>query len=120
MRQGRRLHDNRRPQSKDKGWHGLRRLHAIGEHRSATFQSSCSTHSIQVTSIFNAEMRKAGHKINNNLCPHFAISRADLFAVVRVKKLRDFTEIMRDSGVDKDSLGCEICKPAIGSILSSL
>ncbi|KAJ7839603.1 NADPH nitrite reductase [Mycena olivaceomarginata] len=73
-----------------------------------------------VTSIFNAEMRKAGHKINNNLCPHFAISRADLFAVVRVKKLRDFTEIMRDSGVDKDSLGCEICKPAIGSILSSL
>jgi nitrite reductase (NAD(P)H) len=65
-------------------------------------------------------MCKAGYKINNNLCPHFAISRADLFAVVRVKKLRDFTEIMHDSGVDKDSLGCEICKPAIGSILSSL
>ncbi|KAF7350461.1 NAD(P)H nitrite reductase [Mycena venus] len=73
-----------------------------------------------VTRIFNAEMRKAGHKINNNLCPHFAMSRADLFAVVRVKKLRDFTEIMNASGVDKDSLGCEICKPAIGSILSSL
>ncbi|KAJ7145360.1 nitrite reductase [Mycena crocata] len=73
-----------------------------------------------VTSIFNAAMKKAGHKINNNLCPHFAMSRADLFAVVRVKKLRDFTEIMRDSGVNKDSIGCEICKPAIGSILSSL
>ncbi|KAF7349262.1 NAD(P)H nitrite reductase [Mycena sanguinolenta] len=73
-----------------------------------------------VTAIFNAEMRKAGHKISNNLCPHFALSRADLFAVVRVKKLRDFNEIMQDSGVDKNSLGCEICKPAIGSILSSL
>ncbi|KAJ7512051.1 nitrite reductase [Mycena galericulata] len=73
-----------------------------------------------VTSIFNAEMKKAGHKVNNNICPHFAMSRADLFAVVRVKKLRDFSEIMLDSGVNKDSLGCEICKPAIGSILSSL
>ncbi|KAJ6571761.1 NADPH nitrite reductase [Mycena capillaripes] len=73
-----------------------------------------------VTSIFNAEMRKAGHTVNNNLCPHFAMSRADLFAVVRVKKLRDFTEIMQNSGVNKNSLGCEICKPAIGSILSSL
>jgi nitrite reductase (NAD(P)H) len=65
-------------------------------------------------------MKKAGHKLNNNLCPHFAMSRADLFAVVRVKKLRDFAEIMSVSGVNKDSLGCEICKPAIGSILSSL
>ncbi|KAJ7695490.1 NADPH nitrite reductase [Mycena rosella] len=73
-----------------------------------------------VTSIFNAEMKKAGHKLNNNLCPHFAMSRADLFAVVRVKKLRDFAEIMNASGVIKNSLGCEICKPAIGSILSSL
>ncbi|KAJ6590581.1 nitrite reductase [Mycena vulgaris] len=73
-----------------------------------------------VTSIFNAEMKKAGHKLNTNLCPHFAMSRADLFAVVRVKKLRDFTEIMNISGVNKNSLGCEICKPVIGSILSSL
>ncbi|KAJ7484733.1 nitrite reductase [Mycena latifolia] len=73
-----------------------------------------------VTSIFNAEMKKAGHQLNNNLCPHFAMSRADLFAVVRVKKLREFTEIMNASGVNKNSLGCEICKPAIGSILSSL
>lgn len=73
-----------------------------------------------VTSIFNAEMKKAGHKLNNDLCPHFTMSRADLFAVVRVKKLRDFTEIMATVGVNKDSLGCEICKPAIGSILSSL
>ncbi|KAJ6631137.1 NADPH nitrite reductase [Mycena sp. CBHHK59/15] len=73
-----------------------------------------------VTSIFNAEMKKAGHELSNHLCPHFAMSRADLFTVVRVKKLRDLTEIMRDSGVNKDSIGCEICKPVIGSILSSL
>jgi len=29
----------------------------------------------QITSIFNVEMKKAGHAVNNNLCPHFAMSR---------------------------------------------
>jgi nitrite reductase (NAD(P)H) len=48
------------------------------------------------------------------------MSRADLFSVVRVKKLKDFAEIMKTCGVKSDAIGCEICKPAIGSILSSL
>jgi hypothetical protein len=48
------------------------------------------------------------------------MSRADLFSVVKVKRFKDFFEIMSTCGVKKDALGCEICKPAIGSILSSL
>jgi nitrite reductase (NAD(P)H) len=75
---------------------------------------------VQVTNIFNAEMKKAGRELDNNLCSHFALSRADLFNIVRIKKLRDFMQIMEDSGVHKDSIGCEICKPAVGSILSSM
>ena len=46
--------------------------------------------------------------------------RADLFSVIKVKKLRTMTEVMKTAGVDKDAIGCEICKPAVGSILSSL
>jgi len=74
----------------------------------------------QITSIFNVEMKKAGHAVNNNLCPHFAMSRSDLFHIIKVKKLRDFPHIMELLGARGDSVGCEICKPAIGSILSSL
>lgn len=74
----------------------------------------------KVTNIFNAEMKKSGHVLNNDICPHFAMSRADLFSIIRVKKLRDFPQVMEHSGTKKDSLGCEICKPAVGSILSSL
>jgi nitrite reductase (NAD(P)H) len=37
-----------------------------------------------------------------------------------VKKLQTFTDVMRECGKSPESLGCEICKPAIGSILSSL
>ncbi|KAI0933046.1 hypothetical protein AcW1_000017 [Taiwanofungus camphoratus] len=73
-----------------------------------------------LTNLFKAEMKKAGHSISNNLCPHFAMSRVDLFNVIMIKKLKAFPEIMEAVGIKKDSLGCEICKPAIGSILSSL
>ena len=38
----------------------------------------------------------------------------------RVKKLTTFREIMETVGTSGDSLGCEICKPAVGSILASL
>ncbi|KXN90613.1 Nitrite reductase [NAD(P)H] [Leucoagaricus sp. SymC.cos] len=73
-----------------------------------------------VTSLFNAEMKKAGHTLNNNLCSHFAMSRADLFSIVKMKKLRNFGDVIKEIGVDKNALGCEICRPAVGSILSSL
>ncbi|KAI0789354.1 nitrite reductase [Abortiporus biennis] len=72
-----------------------------------------------LTSIFKNEMAKAGVALNNNLCPHFAMSRADIFDVVR-KNLKTLPEIMSAIGVKKDAVGCEVCKPAIGSILSSL
>ncbi|KAJ2923968.1 hypothetical protein H1R20_g13130, partial [Candolleomyces eurysporus] len=73
-----------------------------------------------VTSLFNAEMKKAGRTLNTSLCPHFNMSRTDLFNVIKVKQLRTLPEVMEAVGVDKDSIGCETCKPAIGSILSSL
>ncbi|EPQ53160.1 nitrite reductase [Gloeophyllum trabeum ATCC 11539] len=73
-----------------------------------------------VTNIFKAEMKKAGHALNNHLCPHFAMSRQELFTIIKLRRLKTFTAIMESAGVNKDSLGCEVCKPTIGSILSSL
>ncbi|KAG8866838.1 hypothetical protein FRC20_007390, partial [Serendipita sp. 405] len=73
-----------------------------------------------VTNIFKAEIAKAGIVTNNNLCPHFAMSRTELFNVVKIKGLKSHNEIMVTCGTVKDSLGCETCKPAIASILSSL
>jgi len=65
-------------------------------------------------------MKRAGHVLNTNICPHFAMARVDLFNVIKVRKLRTFGEVMTTIGIDKDAIGCEICKPAVGSILSSL
>ncbi|KAL9711883.1 hypothetical protein Ac2012v2_004956 [Leucoagaricus gongylophorus] len=73
-----------------------------------------------VTALFNSEMKKAGHTLNSHLCTHFTMSRADLFSIIKVKRLRNFDEVIREAGAIKDAIGCEICKPAVGSILSSL
>lgn len=36
-----------------------------------------------LTNIFKAEMIKCGHEVSNNLCPHFKLSRAELFNVTK-------------------------------------
>ncbi|OCF30509.1 nitrite reductase [NAD(P)H], large subunit [Kwoniella heveanensis BCC8398] len=81
--------------------------------------SGCGGCVPMVTSIFKAEMKKSGHTLSNNLCIHFKMSRQDLFQVVKIKKLRDFATIMSTLGVP-GSVGCEVCKPAVASVLSSL
>lgn len=70
-------------------------------------------------------MKKAGLTTNSDLCIHFKHSRPELFAAVKVKStsdrpLKDFPSIMAAYGQDGDSIGCEICKPVIASILSSI
>lgn len=73
-----------------------------------------------VQSIFNKTMKSMGKEVKNHLCPHFEYSRADLFNIVYVKKLQSLPEIMKVAGKDPNSGGCEVCKPALGSIMASL
>uniref|UniRef100_A0A8H7Y0P8 Rieske domain-containing protein n=1 Tax=Psilocybe cubensis TaxID=181762 RepID=A0A8H7Y0P8_PSICU len=94
---------------------------SFGEMKAKTKVSSgCGGCAPLATSIFNSEMKKAGHVIMNHICHHFRKSRQDLFMIVKVKKLTTFSEVMREAGEQMSSLGCEICKPAVASILSSL
>jgi nitrite reductase (NAD(P)H) len=72
-----------------------------------------------VTSIFNKTMKDMGQEVKNHLCSHFAYSRAELYHIVVIKKLESLEAIMQESGVP-GSLGCELCKPAVASILASL
>ena len=70
-----------------------------------------------VTDLFNAEMQKAGVEVSNRVCEHFDHSRTELFAIIRVKELKSFDEIVAHCGRGS---GCEICKPTISSILATL
>ncbi|KAH6842881.1 hypothetical protein B0I37DRAFT_436789 [Chaetomium sp. MPI-CAGE-AT-0009] len=73
-----------------------------------------------VTSIFNKTMKDMGNEVKNHLCPHFNHSRADLYNIIMVKRLKTLPEVMKEAGTDPNSLGCETCKPCLGSIFASL
>lgn len=71
-----------------------------------------------VTDLFQATMKAAGKEVRNHLCEHFEYSRTELFAIVKAKQLTTFPEVLRECGTGGD--GCEVCKPAVTSILAGL
>ena len=73
-----------------------------------------------VTSIFNKKMKDMGNEVKNHICPHFNYSRVDLYNIISVKKLKTWQEVIKEAGNDPNSIGCEACKPSIGSIFASL
>ena len=50
------------------------------------------------------------------LCEHFTQSRAELFEIVSATSIRTFSALIERFGSGK---GCDICKPAVASILAS-
>ncbi len=62
-------------------------------------------------------LAESGVAVSPALCEHFAMSRAALFDVVRVERLTSFTAITERHGTGR---GCDICKPAVASMLASL
>jgi nitrite reductase (NADH) large subunit len=70
-----------------------------------------------VTQVMNAALSKLGVSIDSSLCRHFAHSRTELFDIIRVKEIRTFNALLDECGTGD---GCEICKPAVGSMLASL
>ena len=69
-----------------------------------------------VTDLLKSEMKKAGIEVKNHLCEHFAYSRQELYHLVRTQKILTFDDLIQKHGQGK---GCEICKPAVASILAS-
>jgi nitrite reductase (NADH) large subunit len=78
--------------------------------------TSCGGCAPLVTQLLKAELKKKGVAVNNHLCEHFPYSRQELYHLVRVGKLQTFDETLHKHG---KGLGCDICKPALASILAS-
>ncbi|OYO16038.1 nitrite reductase (NAD(P)H) [Enemella evansiae] len=65
----------------------------------------------------DAELSAAGVEVSDALCEHLPLSRAALFEQVRLLELRSFDEVLTRLG---SGHGCDICKPTVASVLSSL
>ncbi len=59
----------------------------------------------------------SGVAMSPALCEHFDATRAQLFDIVRRSGIATFTELIERQGRGR---GCDICKPAVASILASL
>ncbi len=70
-----------------------------------------------VTELVKDSLRRAGVQVLNHLCEHFAYSRQELFDIVRVHRILSFSELLASYGSGR---GCEICKPAVASMLASI
>jgi nitrite reductase (NADH) large subunit len=67
--------------------------------------------------LLKSLLAEAGVAQSTALCEHFTYSRQELFDVVRVRQIRTFSDLIAGYGTGR---GCDICKPAIASILASL
>ncbi len=70
-----------------------------------------------LTDIMKSEMKRAGKIVLNHLCEHFPYSRQELYHLARIHEIKSFDALLDQHG---RGLGCEICKPAIASILASI
>ncbi|MFC7388397.1 nitrite reductase large subunit NirB [Sphaerisporangium rhizosphaerae] len=75
--------------------------------------TSCGSCVPALASILASE----GVALSKALCEHFEYSRPELFDIVRVRGITTFSQLISEHGRGR---GCDICKPAVASILASL
>ncbi|MDO7867784.1 nitrite reductase large subunit NirB [Nocardioides jiangxiensis] len=66
--------------------------------------------------LLTEEMEKSGKAVDKSICEHFAYSRQELFDLIKIGELKSFDAVVEAHGTGR---GCDICKPAIASILAS-
>lgn len=69
-----------------------------------------------LTDLLHIELEKAGVAVDKSLCEHFAYTRQELVEIIKIAGIKTFDELLGRYG---RGLGCEICKPAVASILAS-
>lgn len=70
-----------------------------------------------IKDLVTYSMKAQGKYIRNVLCEHFDHSRQELYDLVKIHTLKTYDDVLDKLG---HGHGCEICKPAISSILASL
>ena len=69
-----------------------------------------------VTQILEAELARSGVEVDRSLCEHFPFTRKELFWIVKLGRFQSFDDLLNQHGKGD---GCEICRPAVASILAT-
>ncbi|MGY8811374.1 MAG: nitrite reductase large subunit NirB [Pseudomonadales bacterium] len=79
--------------------------------------TGCGGCSALLKQVFEHELSARGVEVDKSLCEHFAHTRQELYGIVRVEGIISFEELLAKHG--RGHTGCDICKPAVGSVLAS-
>jgi len=79
--------------------------------------TGCGGCAALLKNVVDAELEKRGVEVKKDICEHFAYSRQELFHLIKVERIKTFDALLEKYG---RGLGCEVCKPAVGSILASV
>lgn len=79
--------------------------------------TSCGGCTSLVKQILDNELEKQGVEVDKSICEHFQYTRQELFHLIKVEEIKTFSSLLEKYGSGN---GCEVCKPAVGSILASL
>ena len=93
----------------------------LGSVKGATKASTgCGGCAALLKSVVDHELVARGVEVDTSICEHFAHTRQGLYDIVRVEGIKTFSELMEKHGnAETHRLGCDICKPAVASILAS-
>ncbi len=70
-----------------------------------------------VKDLISGTLKEHGKYIKNVLCEHFDYSRQELLDLIRINKIKNYDQVLDTFGSGD---GCEVCKPAVASILAGL
>ncbi|CCH02326.1 nitrite reductase (NAD(P)H), large subunit [Fibrella aestuarina BUZ 2] len=103
-----------------------RLCHEIGENGHTTVEAlkkatkactGCGGCTPMVKDLIQGVLSQQGVYVRNVLCEHFDYTRQELFDLVKINGLKIYTDVLNTHGRGD---GCEVCKPAVASILASL
>jgi nitrite reductase (NADH) large subunit len=70
-----------------------------------------------VVDLVKATQKSIGKEVKDVICEHFRYNRQELFDLVKINKYTNFFDVLDHHG---NGDGCEICKPVVASIFSSI
>ncbi len=79
--------------------------------------SGCGGCAALLKNVVDSELEARGVSVDKSICEHFAFTRQELFHICKVEKIQSFDALLQGHGKGR---GCDICKPAVASILASL
>ncbi len=70
-----------------------------------------------VADLVKSTQKSLGKEVKEVICEHFQYNRQELFDMIKINKYTNFFDVIDHHGTGD---GCEICKPVIASIFSSI